>query len=312
MLCRSRWHGQAESRLALAGPLLTGTAAVKRPRLDCVSTPLGDFIRAQRDAARPQMLGLPTGSRRRVPGLRRSELAHLAGISVEYLVRIEQGRDRNPSVSVLHALAGALAMDSSDLEHLRYLAKITGGACPGPAAQPRIDVRAEVLTVLRQLEPAIAMVTNRLGDILAHTDAFEILTRPWGLLDQRRPNLTRYVFLDDRARLLFPDWAAVADELAFDLWRGPSAEQSGRFQAELAALAGTEFTRRLHQHRVPPAGVLRWAAPEVGELRLSREVLELPATDAQQLVVFLPADAATADAVDRLLRTTAVPLRAVH
>jgi transcriptional regulator with XRE-family HTH domain len=275
-----------------------------------MGTPLGDFIRAQRDAADP--LGLATSSRRRVPGLRRTELAAAAGISVEYLVRIEQGRDRNPSVSVLNALAGALALDSAELSHLRYLAKITGGACPGPAVQPNLDVRPTVLAVLAQLEPAIAMVTNRLGDILAYTDAFAALAGPSGLLDAIRPNLTAFVFTDDRARQLFPDWDSITDQLVFDLWRGPSAERSAEFQAGLAPRAGTEFTRRLRQHRVPPQGVLRWIAPGVGDLRFEREFLELPATDAQQLVVFLPADAATADVVERMRRSSAAPLRAVR
>jgi transcriptional regulator with XRE-family HTH domain len=270
---------------------------------------LGDFIRAQRDAAQP--LGLPMSSRRRVPGLRRTELAAAAGISVEYLVRIEQGRDRNPSISVLDALAGALALDSAEFSHLRYLAKITGGACPGPSAQPTLDVRPAVLSVLAQLEPAIAMVTNRLGDILAYTDGFAALAGPSGLLDANHPNLTTFAFTDERARQLFPDWSSIADELVFDLWRGPSAERSADFQARLAPRAGTEFTRRLRQHRVPPQGVLRWVAPGVGELRFDREVLELAATDAQQLVVFLPADATTADAVERMRRQMAVPLRAV-
>ena len=88
-----------------------------------MSTPLGDFVRTRRDSTPPGSVGLPAGGRRRAPGLRRSELAALAGISVEYLVRIEQGHDRNPSVSVVSALADALQLDPTEQEHLRYLAK---------------------------------------------------------------------------------------------------------------------------------------------------------------------------------------------
>src|SRR5258707_3491127 len=113
-----------------------------------MSTPLGDFIREKRDATTPKSVGLPDGERRRAPGLRRSELAALAGISVEYLVRIEQGRDRNPSPGVINALAAALRLDIAEREHLRHLAKIAGGVCVGPLAQPRTEVRGNVRRII--------------------------------------------------------------------------------------------------------------------------------------------------------------------
>lgn len=282
-------------------------------KLGKVSTPLGDFLRDRRDSTRPESLGLPVGSRRRAPGLRRSELASLAGISVEYLVRIEQGRDRNPSPSVVGALANALGLDPSEREHLRYLTKITAGAClgPQPTQQPRHHVRRTVLAVLDQFEPGIALVTNRLGDVLAYTSGFDLIARPTGLLDTDEPNLTRFVFIDKRARDTFPDWDRVADERAFDLWLGPTVERWNRFTSELAPIAGEDFSRRLNQHTLPPRGVLRWTHPVAGELRLDRETMELPAADAQQLVVFLPADNHTADALDSLRRQASAPLRAV-
>jgi transcriptional regulator with XRE-family HTH domain len=277
-----------------------------------VSTPLGEFLRARRDATRPEVLGLPAGVRRRAPGLRRSELAALAGISVEYLVRIEQGRDRNLSPSVVNALAGALRLDVSEREHLRYLAKIAGGVCTGPLAQPRREVRPAVLQVLEQFEPGIAVVSNRLGDLLAYTTSFELIARSSGLLDAANPNLTRFVFTDRRARDLFPDWEQVADEQAFDLWLGPSAERSAELRAELAASAGDDFTRRLNRHTLPTGAPMRWLHPVQGQLRLHREVMELSAADAQQLVVLLPADDATAEALHRLRRTGGSLLRAVN
>src|SRR5206468_8623628 len=94
-----------------------------------MGTPLGDFIRAKRDSIQPESLGLPNHGRRRSPGLRRLDLAARAGISVEYLTRMEQGRDRNPSVAVVNALADALSLDQAERNHLRYLAKITAGEC---------------------------------------------------------------------------------------------------------------------------------------------------------------------------------------
>ncbi|MGW1099168.1 helix-turn-helix domain-containing protein [Streptomyces sp. NPDC002455] len=266
-----------------------------------MGTPLGDFIRAKRDSIQPQSLGLPDHGRRRAPGLRRSDLAGRAGISVEYLTRLEQGRDRNPSVAVVNAVADALSLSVSERDHLRFLSKITGGECTAHArpAPPLREVRPPVLETLRLLEPGIAMVTNRLGDVLARTSAYESLTGGTGLLDTDAPNLTRYVFTDPRARTFFADWDAVADEQAFDLWLAPSVENSEWLTAELAPVAGPDFTRRLNGHEVPRRGVLRLNHPAGGELRLLRETLDLP-SDAQQLVVFLPADEQTSQALTRL------------
>ncbi|MCX4817534.1 helix-turn-helix transcriptional regulator [Streptomyces sp. NBC_01239] len=277
-----------------------------------MGSPLGDFIRTKRDSIQPRSLGLPDRGRRRSPGLRRSDLATLAGISVEYLTRIEQGRDRNPSVAVVSSLADALGLDPSEREHLRYLTKITGGECsahlhPGP---PPREVRPSVLETLRLLEPGIALVTNRLGDVLARTSGYESLMGGTGLLASDTPNLTHYVFTDPRARTFFTDWDDIADEQAFDLWLGPSVGNYEWFTAELARTAGPDFTRRLNRHVVPRRGALRLAHPSGCELRLLRETLELTA-DAQQLVVLLPADDSTAQALDELRRRSHGPLRAI-
>jgi transcriptional regulator with XRE-family HTH domain len=277
-----------------------------------VSTPLGDFLRARRDATRPGSVGLPAGGRRRAPGLRRSELALLAGISVEYLVRIEQGRDHHPSVSVVNALADALRLDPSEREHLRYLAKLGSASCLAALAQPRLEVRPTVRTLLEQFEPGIALLTNQLGDVLAYTSGFDHLARPTGLLDPPLPNLTRFVFTDHRARNVFPDWERIAEERAFDLQLAPPGERSERLVVDLEVVAGRELTKRLNRHQLPDRGTQRWHHPVVGEVRLEREVLELPAADAQQLVVFLPADDTTADALTRLRRAAATRLRAVN
>ncbi|MGW7408622.1 helix-turn-helix domain-containing protein [Streptomyces sp. NPDC054833] len=277
-----------------------------------MGTPLGDFIRAKRDSTQPESLGLPDHGRRRSPGLRRSDLAVRAGISVEYLTRLEQGRDRNPSVAVVNALADALSLAPSERNHLRYLAKITGGECSAHSqpAPPRRDVRPSVRETLRLLEPGIAMVTNRLGDVLARTSGYESVMDGSGLLDAAAPNLTRYVFTNPRARTFFADWGDVADEQAFDLWLGPSVENSEWFTAELAPVAGPDFTQRLNRHVVPHRGVLRLNHPSGCELRLLRETLELSA-DGQQLVVFLPADDRTAGAIDQLRVPPQGVLRAI-
>lgn len=281
-----------------------------------MGTPLGDFVRAKRDSIRPESFGIPERGRRRSPGLRRTDLAARAGISVEYLTRIEQGRDRNPSPAVVNALADGLSLDAGERDHLRYLAKISSGSCvtgrlPEPAGR---EVRPTVLATLRLLEPAAAYVTNRLGDVLAHTDGFARLARGSGLLDGPAPNLTRYAFTDARARTFFADWEQVADELAFDLWFAPTVESSQWLRAQLEPLAGEEFTRRLERRLPPPRLPLRTnvpALPGAPELRWERERLELSGGEGQELVVLLPADEATERAAQRLHRGPGAGLRAI-
>lgn len=269
---------------------------------------LGSFIRDRRDQTTPESVGLPAGVRRRAPGLRRSELATLAGISVEYLVRIEQGRDRNPSPQVLRAIGDALRFDAAAHEHLRTLAMASGGQCLGPYSSGR-EVRSGTLALLEQLEPGVAVLSNRLGDLLAHTATFELLARPLGLLDGEEPNLTAYVFLDPRSREAFPDWDRVADDLVTNLYRGPNPVASRDLMVRLSEQAGAEFADRLRRHDPPHGGVWRWRHPTAGELRFEVEELELPAADNQQLQVLMPADEATAEALDLLRRRRA--LRAV-
>jgi len=277
-----------------------------------VGTPLGDFIRAKRDSLAPDALGLETTARRRAPGLRRVELATRARISVEYLTRLEQGRDRNPSIAIVHALADALDLTPAERDHLRHLAKITGGACtavPVAAPTPR-DVRPGVREVLRLLEPGLAVLMNRTGDILECTGGFRAVMAASGLFEPARPNLTLYVFTDPRARRMLPDWDEVADECAFDLWLAPAVEHSRWLTERLAERAGAAFTARMNRHLVPPRLPLRLRHPAVGELRLARETLELSA-DGQYITVFLPADADAAESVRELLQPRRRTLRVV-
>ncbi|MGC0365302.1 transcriptional regulator with XRE-family HTH domain [Rhodococcus sp. 27YEA15] len=256
---------------------------------------------------------MPSSPRRRVPGLRRSELAALAGISVEYLTRIEQGRDRNPSRSVLNAVSDAMNLDLGERRHLASLAKLSGGDSSGPCVSVghTREVRPETAQIVDLLEPAVAVLTNRLGDLLSYTRSFELLARQLGLLDAVEPNITRFVFTDTRARSAFADWAQVADELAFGLWLGPSMDSVERFVAELTHLAGSEFSTRLERRRIPARANLRLRHPSEGELSWKRESLDLPASDAQQLVVYLPADSHTAQAFDRLRRSQSSAIHVV-
>lgn len=146
--------------------------------------------------------------------------------------------------------------------------------------------------------------------ILAHTSGYQLVTSGTGLLDAAHPNLNRYLFTDPRARTFFVDWDDIADEQAFDLWQAPSLENLEWLTAELTPIAGPDFTRRLKRHVVPRRGILRLNHPAGQQLRLLRETLELPA-EAQQLVVFLPADDQTAEAIDQLQRQPHGRLRSI-
>ena len=278
---------------------------------------LGTFLRTRREAVTPAEVGLPTGPRRRTPGLRRAELATLAGISVEYLTRLEQGRDHNPSAQVLAALADALRLAVHDRILLRRLAKESGDeavlCCGGMTPIRRL--RPTTRALLERLEPTPAVLLNPLGDILAYTTGYERLAAPLGLLDGAHPSILRYVFTDERARTAFPDWDRVADEqVAAFRHEVPSSDPHVvALIDELTITAGAPFADRMAAVPVTPrsAGADLVAHPEVGPLRLAHETLALP-NDGQRLIVHLPADDATVDALDRLNGRRPGALRAVN
>ncbi|MFI8521153.1 helix-turn-helix domain-containing protein [Streptomyces sp. NPDC085481] len=277
---------------------------------------LGAFLRARREALTPAEAGLPAGARRRTPGLRRAELAMLAGISVEYLARLEQGRDRNPSPQVLGALSEALRLPLDARVHLRNLMKSGSirqmcAVGPGPAR----EVRAPVRLLLDRLGPTPAVVVNMLGETVAYTDGYARLAAPVGLLEGDPPSGPRFVFTDPRAREVYPDWDRVADQQVAALYftmagADPAVAELAR---ELTVTAGRAFSDRLRAPGLLRArsGVDRFVHPDAGELRLAYEVLELAETDGQHMVVHLPADEATSAALDSLVGRRPGTLRAV-
>jgi transcriptional regulator with XRE-family HTH domain len=270
-----------------------------------VENELGLFLRTRREAVTPADVGLPAGSRRRARGLRRSEVAALADVSVEYVTRLEQGRDRRPSPQVLASLADALRLTAGERVHLYRLTKAADPSfnCRGEA-DPVRTVRPAVRALLERLEPTPAVLLNQLTDVLAHTEGYERIAGPAGLLDQPQPNLVRFVFTDERARTVYPDWDRVADELVAGLKQGPfrAERHMAALADEIAFRAGDDFVRRVQTvaSLAKPNGVLRFAARGEGVLRLSYEMLELSADDDQRMIVYLPADAATSAALDRI------------
>lgn len=277
---------------------------------------MGLFLRSRREAVGPAQVGLPTGPRRRTPGLRRAELATLAGVSVEYIIRLEQGRDRNPSPQVLSALADALGLSTNERVHLYRLTKAdTGFSCTGPG-QPVREIRPTVRALLDRLEPAAAVVVDSRTEVLACTAGYRRLMEPAGALDaDHGANLARFTFTDPRARTVYPDWEHQADHIVATLKQGPfrADPHIAALADQLTIAAGASFTERLAT--VPnlpaPTGITRLEHPEAGPLRLAYETLTLSADDDQQLIVHLPADSATAEALDDLAGRHHGGLRAV-
>jgi transcriptional regulator with XRE-family HTH domain len=265
---------------------------------------LADFLRARRERLSPADVGLPDSGRRRTPGLRREEVAALAGVSIDYLVRLEQGRDTNPSASVLLALADALQLGEDERRHLYKLTHVASAPEMCPTYQsPERDVGPTVRQLLDRLG-APAFVVGPFFDVLAWNASWEQLVGPIGLLDDRaEPNLARFTFLHPRARAAYPDWEASADEQAHGL---RSVEvpfsREPRFQALLADLQeAPAFAERWSAHGVGAKRrrTKRVVHPTVGELRIAHEVLDLPDGNGQRVVVWLPADEATDDAIRR-------------
>jgi transcriptional regulator with XRE-family HTH domain len=276
---------------------------------------LGSFLRSRREAVTPAEVGLPVGDGRRTPGLRRAEVATLANISVDYLIRIEQGKDTNPSPKVLAALADALRLSEDDRSHLRNLVVINHGPELCPSARPVArQVRATVATILNQLEPAPAYVMNHVFDLLAWTEGYERLAGPLGILTSE-PNLLRYTFTHPSARTAFPDWENVADGLVTALHAeimvpgGAAARLADSLTEAVGAPFATRWERAGHSGR--PSGAMSMVHPEVGTLRLAYETLELPDAERQRLVILLPADHASSVGLDRLAGRQPGGLRSV-
>jgi len=273
---------------------------------------LASFLRARREQLHPADVGLRDSGSRRTPGLRREEVATLAGVSVDYLMRLEQGRDLKPSGSVIAALASALQLSDSERMHLGRLAAISRAPemCPGTSALV-FEVAPTVRTLLDRLQGVPAFVLGPANDVLAWNPTWETLVEPMALLDERPPNLVRYIFTNPKARSVFVNWTQSADEQVSRLreaslrW-GEDAHYVGLVDA---LMAEPEFATRWSAHGVAEKhrGTKRLAHPEFGELRVSFEVLHLLDDGEQRLVTWLPADEASAAAIDRAV-AGAVPV----
>jgi transcriptional regulator with XRE-family HTH domain len=268
---------------------------------------LADFLRRRREAIRPAEVGIADGPRRRTTGLRREEVAMLAGMSVDYVVRLEQGRSSQPSTQLLGALARALRLSDDERAHLFHLA----GHQPPPADGVARLARAGLLRMLDLLGDTPALVASDLGEILAQNRASVLLAGDHtGFSGDRRYPVYRW-FTEPEARAARPPEehqhhvrSLVADLRAAAGRRSGDAEVTG-LVARLQA-ASADFRRIWAEHEVAVRRADRktFLHPRVGPLLMDCETLVTP-DQRQQLLVLTPADAETRERLE-LLRVLGV------
>jgi transcriptional regulator with XRE-family HTH domain len=260
---------------------------------------LGAFLRERRSRLEPAVVGLPTDGLRKTTGLRREELADLAGVSVGYYVRLEQGRGGAPSASVLDALATALRLTDDERAHVHLLADQGGNRYPTMPTAEILHAAEEVLELVAA--PAAAYVIDRVSDVLAWNPTAAALYVGNFEQGERRPNNTRYVFCNPAARELLVPWAEVADDtvahLRATIGHRPDDPGLRALVADLCA-ESPEFAQRWVRREVRPrhTGEKVFHHPKVGMLRLNYRVLDIPETCHHRLVVYRAAAGSTDEA----------------
>ncbi|MFF8282271.1 helix-turn-helix transcriptional regulator [Streptomyces albus] len=261
---------------------------------------LGTFLRSRRERLLPQDVGLPSGPRRRTPGLRREEVAVLAHISTEYYVRLEQGRAPRPSGDVLAALAGALRLTEAESGHLHVLA----GTAPNRRGLHRRDVRPSILGLLERLPQTAGFVMSAVFEVLAWNDLAAALMEDFAPLAPEDRNLARRAFLghSDAALYGVSDAAdfrlGVVAQLRAALARYPADPAVTGLVGELAEASG-DFARLWERQDVEAAPALTktFRHPAVGEITVACDTLGLVDRD-QYLVLFsAPPGSSDADAL---------------
>jgi transcriptional regulator with XRE-family HTH domain len=273
----------------------SGAAAM--PRIRDVPSPLGDFLRSSRAAVSPHDVGLPDDGRRRVAGLRREEVAVLAGMSVDYYIRLEQGRETGPSAQLITALATALDLDHDGLAHLFRLSGLAP-QLPAAAAE-RVD--PALVRLMSAWPDTPALVLGRAYDVLAGNGLGEALFSGFPVTR----NLLEKVFLDPASRDFYADWPkAAANTVAGYRLQHGQAPRNPRIRAVLDGLLASspEFRELWERNRATgkQVEVKSFVHPEVGPLTLRMLTFDVRSAPGQQLVVYQAEDPVSADAV-RLL-----------
>ena len=243
---------------------------------------LGDYLRARRGQVRPEDVGLVQGARRRVQGLRREELATLAGISSDYYLRLEQGRDKNPSAQVLDALARALLLDIKATEHLHQLAVASGSHRDHGYVETVTDGVDELIEQFAM--PAI--VASRCLDVLAANSIARALSRGF----TPGENFLRWRLLEPAARDFYVDWDEATDVAVSGLREAAASDPTDpRLRSVIdELLAASERFRELWAradvgYRV---GIMHMRHPKVGDLHLQRNRFNIPHSGGQHLLIY--------------------------
>ncbi|PZG08590.1 transcriptional regulator [Micromonospora craterilacus] len=268
------------------------------------TTALGAFLTARRARLTPGDVGLVSSGTRRVAGLRREEIAVLAGVSVDYYTRLEQGRERNPSSSVLAAVARALDLGPDAHDHLFRLAGLSPGSAPTPA---RPQVGQSLRELLDAWPDTPAVVIDRRLDLLAGNALADAFYVDFTEAD----NLVRMTFLDPAGMTFFADWRRAAEacvaNLRLALGHDPHDRRARELVEEMGA-ASAEFRRLWGRHDVQgkthEAKTFRHGA--VGELTLSYHAFDVRDAPGQQLIVYRAEPHSRSAEALRLLGTLAV------
>jgi transcriptional regulator with XRE-family HTH domain len=247
---------------------------------------IGEYLRARREQVPPEQVGLRDNGRRRVPGLRRDELAMLAGISTEYYTRLEQGRDQHPSTQVLDAIARALHLDDDARVHLRQLA----APAPARARSTRRPerVRPSLLELIDSWHATPAYVQGRHLDVLA-ANALALALSPMFVPGT---NLLRAAILDPDVHELLPDWEVKVESLIAGLRSTVGSEVEDPRLMELVgelAVKSSAFARIWSRHDVRPlsgGGTHHMKHPAVGDLALAYDKFAVTGTDGLTLVIY--------------------------
>lgn len=245
---------------------------------------IGEYLRARRDLLRPEDAGLPAGGRRRVPGLRREEVAMLAGISTDYYLRLEQGRDQHPSAEVLNALARVLQLDADATAHLHGLA--APGTRRRAASRPE-QVPASVRQLIDGWTSNPAYVQNKFADVLAANALVTAISPNYA----PGVNILRAVLLDPAERELRRDWEELTQEGVASLRAFVGPDVSNPRLTELVgelSVRSERFRQLWGRHDVQPkrSRVSRLTHPQVGELDLQSNKFLIGGMDGMVLVVF--------------------------
>jgi transcriptional regulator with XRE-family HTH domain len=266
---------------------------------------LGAFLRSRRDRTQPEDVGVAAQAGRRVPGLRREEVASLAGVSADYLRRVEQGRVL-PSVDLLDALADALQLGAADRLHLEALADRARGRRRQPP--PTTAARPSLLRTLDALAPTPAVVLGRCCEVLAWNPTGAALDQAVAQRPPQERNVARRIVLEPSARELYPDWEAlvqeVADVLRLNTARFPDDGGLATLVDELLAASRT-FARCWERLDVFEKSFGRKVLdhPLVGRLELTYEAFEIAPGSGQALLVYTAEpDSPTAQAIEELAR----------